>query len=480
VIKNTKHQTNERYCIIGAGPSGLAAARNFAAAGIEFDCFERQDEVGGNWYYGSPHSSVYKSTHLISSKFLTEFSGFRMPREYPHYPSHRQVFDYMRSFAEHYELYQHITFEKSVEHVRPVEGGGWQVQIEGETTPRDYAGVVIANGHHWNPRFPKFPGNFAGRIMHAHEYLDPSSMVGERVLVVGAGNSGCDIAVDMVGNATDVGLSMRRGYHFLPKFLYGIPLDRCEYIMRHKYIRGWLFRLITWLSLRVAVGPIERYGLPKPDHRLFSSHPIVNSKILSAMGHGQIKPVPNIAGLEGSTVHFTDGTSREFDTIIYATGYKLSFPFIDVRHLGCVDKGDGLDNEDASPWMPLHIFSPVYDNLYVVGLIQPNGGLWKLADYQSQVIARQIVAKQEHPEVAKWFSSYLGRLRPSKKLKKYVASPRHSIEVEYNAYREKLEKLISDFDRRGVTELADEVPLIRLEDRMGSPGSPSSKERPQG
>ncbi len=242
----------ERYCVVGAGPSGLTVAKNFRQAGIGCDVIESADEVGGNWYYGQRASSVYQSTHLISSKRLTEFTDFPMPADYPEYPSHVQAWEYLRSYARHFRLYEVIELNRSVEWIEPA-GGGWSVRLSGGEV-RQYAGVVIANGHHWDPRIPELPGSSPASTLHSSQYKTPDILRGRRVLVVGAGNSGCDIAVESAQNAAATFHSVRRGYHYLPKFLFGQPTDQCgERLLRWRLPLG-LRRLLAGRAMRIALG----------------------------------------------------------------------------------------------------------------------------------------------------------------------------------------------------------------------------------
>ena len=212
VIEDRSH----KFCIVGAGSSGLAAVRALMAAGIPCDCLEREDDVGGNWYYGRPHSSVYASTHTISSKRLTEYVDFPMPKEYPAYPHHRQVWEYLKSYARHLGLYEHIELNCTIANIT-YEGTGWVVRLA-NGAERRYRGIIVANGHNWDPRLPKYPGKFDGQVFHSSQYKTPDVLAGRRVLVVGAGNSGCDIAAESAQHAAQTWHSTRRGYHYLPKF----------------------------------------------------------------------------------------------------------------------------------------------------------------------------------------------------------------------------------------------------------------------
>ena len=368
------------YCVIGAGASGLTAAKNLKQAGIPVEVFERQDQLGGNWYFGSPHSSVYASTHMISSKRLTEFCDFPMPSEYPPYPSHEQAWGYLKAYADHFGLGDHLRYGSTVRRIAP-SGDAWHVWLEGEAQPRTFRGVVIANGHHWDPRWPDFVKDFTGTVLHAHDYRDPDIFKGQRVLVVGAGNSGCDIVVESARHAARTDWSLRRGYHFLPKFLCGAPLDRGGEALYRWGIPASMFRGIARLCLHIAVGPPQRYGLPRPDHPLFASHPIINSQVLHELAHGRSGVHGDVARAEGKRVDFRDGTSIEVDMILCATGYHLSFPFADRDLM--------LRDEQPRCW--LHLFHRDHPNLYVVGMIQPTGSIWQLADYQAQLIAHDIV-----------------------------------------------------------------------------------------
>ncbi len=432
-----------KYCIIGAGPSGLSVAKNFAQLGIPFDCLEREDDVGGNWYYGKPASSVYRSTHLISSKTLTEFPDFPMPDDWPEYPSHELVLEYFRDYARQFGLYERIEFQTAVERIEPMgespaaarsDPVQWDVTPRGGPTRR-YRGVVIANGHHWDPKWPDYPGQFTGMSLHSAAYKTPDVLAGRRVLVIGAGNSGCDIAVESAQNAARTFHSTRRGYHYIPKFILGRPADRCGELLLKLRVPLFLRRLITQSLVKLAIGWPQDYGLKKPDHRFLESHPIINSQMMYYVGHGDIRPKPDVAHFDGGVVHFIDGSAEPIDVVIYATGFKISFPFIDTRHLNW---------RDGRPDLYLNVFHPRYDNLFVAGLIQPDSGLWGLVDYQAQLIARFIRAQDENPPLADQFREQKAGRRPELAGGiRYIDSSRHRLEVEHFSYRRRLKRMIA-------------------------------------
>ena len=434
---------SRKYCVIGGGPSGLTAVKNLKQWGIPCDAIEREDDLGGNWYYGKPNSSVYESTHLISSKRMTEYVDYPMPDDYPPYPSHRQVLQYLRGYAKHFDLYSNYQFNCSVESITQ-ERDRWLVQIHGESLPRLYAGVIIANGHHWKPKQPTFPGEFSGKLIHSHEYKTPDVFSGKNVLVIGAGNSGCDIAVEAAIHAKSATISMRRGYHFVPKFIRGKPTDVVGDRVRNWPIPQVLQRMIAKFSIQWALGKPEKYGLPEPDHELFQTHPIINSQLPYYVGHGKIQVRPNIKRLRGNGIEFEDGTQESFDLVVCATGYEVSFPFIDPQYLHW---------QDGAPKLYLHAFHPKFDNLFISGMIQPNSGQWGLTDLQAQLIARYIVACRTDIAKADWFralkhTSGVGIQDPVK----YLESDRHRLEVDYFQYRETVKKLIARFgDQQALT-----------------------------
>lgn len=428
--------TEESFCVIGAGPCGLAAAKNLRMSGVPVTVFDRNGDVGGNWCYGTPSSSVYASAHLISSKTQTEYIDFPMPAGYPAYPSARQVHDYLRQYAEHFQLYEDIRFRTAVERVVPT-ASGWEVQIQGDSSPQRFRGLVVANGHHSEPLYPVFAGHFDGQTLHAHDYKTPDVLRGRRVLVIGAGNSGCDIAVEAAEHAASATLSMRRGYHFLPKFLRGKPIDVCGETLHRWGFPLWVRRIVAGGMLRIAVGPLESYGLPRPDHRLFETHPIVNSQLLYELGHGRVRVKPNVAEFCGANVRFSDGSEEPFDLVVMATGYKLSFPFLDR---------DLLVDERGRPKLYLNAFHPERDDLFVAGLIQPDTGIWGLADLQCRVMSRYVAGLDRDPNSVAWFK----RLKRQAHADlghgvRYVDSPRHALEVEYYGYRQRLKRILRRF-----------------------------------
>jgi cation diffusion facilitator CzcD-associated flavoprotein CzcO len=313
------------------------------------------------------------------------------------------------------------------------------VRLTDDTT-RAYRGIVIANGHNWDPRLPNFPGQFAGETLHSRHYKTPEIFTGKRVLVVGAGNSGCDIAVEAAQHAERAYLSMRRGYHFLPKFWRGAPMDRQnEHLLERRYplfLRRWLG---AWVE-RASFGKPGRYGLPVPDHRLFESHPIINQQLFYWLAHGRITPKPDVAELCEGSVQFADGTREPIDLILYATGYKISFPFLDYRLLNW---------QDDRPQLFMNVFHPEADDLFVIGLIQPDSGQFGLVDLQSRLAAKFVAACDARQPAATKFrelkaSSYREDLRNGMR---YLDSPRHLLEVEHFSYRKRLKHLLAEFER---------------------------------
>ena len=424
--------SGDTYCIIGAGAAGITAAKNLLQAGIPCEVIEREDDVGGTWYYGKPNSSVYHSTHLISSNKHSAYTDYPMPPQ-PDYPRHDQVLAYLRDYARHFDLYEHIQFNTSVEGCERDSDGHWQVTLDnGET--RRYRGLMICNGHLWEPRLPDYPGSFSGQTMHSKQYKTPEILHRKRVLVVGAGNSGCDLAVEAVHHAQAVFHSTRRGYHYLPKYIFGMPTDQInEEAMRVPSPR-WLRRRIDALIIRVVMGRPENYGLPRPDHRLLESHPLVNSLLPYYIGHGDVTPKPDIAHLDGDCVTFVDGSQEQIDLIVYATGYQMRFPFIDPVHLNWQDQG---------PALYMHFLHPVYDNLFVIGLLQPDSGVFWLMDYQAQVAARFIQAQTQNPAAADWLRRV--KAGPSPEMRggvQHVESPRHYLEIDHWVYRKAIQKLL--------------------------------------
>jgi uncharacterized NAD(P)/FAD-binding protein YdhS len=361
----------EKFCIIGAGFSGLGVAAAMTRNGIPFDVLEASDDVGGNWYHG-----VYETAHIISSKKTTQYSDLPMPDDYPDFPSASQMLAYLRAYCDHYGIRGHLELRTFVERVSPAANERWQVVLRGGES-RTYRGVVICNGHHWDKRIPEYPGTFEGTLIHSKDYKSPEILRGKRVLVIGGGNSACDVAVEAARFAESSHISLRRGYWFLPKTLLGIPT--VEYLK--PFFPLWAQRIFLRTLVRIVFGPYERYGLPKPDHEIFERHPTLNSQLLYYIEHGRIRPERDIARYEGKTVEFADGQRKEFDLIVAATGFHVSLPMLDR---------DVLDWKDGYPQLIEGIFPPDHKNLYVFGLGQPRYGAGPLITAGSELLCRII------------------------------------------------------------------------------------------
>jgi len=424
----------DRYCIIGAGASGLATAKTFRERGIAFDCLEREPDIGGLWNIATASGIVYETTHLVSCISSTGFDDLPMRDEdYPEYPRHDRVLGYFRDYVAKFGLSRHIELGKSVSRLAANGDGRWLVSVAGEPAPRRYRGVVIASGHHDVPRLPTYPGNFSGEIIHSRGYKSPLQVRDKRVLVVGCGNSAADVVCDAVHGRSRVFLSLRRGYWFVPKFLLGFPtgdvLSYVEMIPLPRLAKRWLFQASLWLLQ----GPPSRYRMPQPEHAIDQAHPTMTDEIPRLVAHGSLSVKPEIAGYDGKRVLFKDGSAEIVDLIVFATGYRPVLPFLDEAIAFTADGRSRFQH---------NVFHPEHPNLFAVGLVQANGSMWRLADYQAQTIANLIIAEERAPERAARFRA---RLAPAGANGQFVASERHRLEVNYYDYRRQLKRLNRSF-----------------------------------
>jgi dimethylaniline monooxygenase (N-oxide forming) len=413
-------------CVIGAGSSGIAAVKALHERGFELDCFEASDRVGGLWVYKNRNgmSGAYSSLHINTSRGRMEYSDFPMPATLPDFPHHSQIAAYFESYVDHFGFRDRITFETRVTRAER-SGDGWEVSTDrGET--RAYDALIVANGHHWDPRWPEpaFPGHerFAGTQIHAHDYKgdDPGFFRDKRVVVLGMGNSAMDIAVEASFAATNVYLAARRGAWVMPKYVLGRPIDTLSASSR---IPFEIRRRSLATLLRAVVGDMERYGLPKPDHKLLQAHPTVSDDVLSRITHGEIEPRPNIAELTERTVRFADGSEVEADVIVYCTGYKVTFPFFDPGFIAA----PGND-------LPLfrRVFHPDVPGVYFIGLLQPLGAVMPLAELQSEWVCDHLAGRYELPPGAELRADIEAERRAM--FKRYVASKRHTMQVDFEDY----------------------------------------------
>ena len=416
-----KHGPDARVCIIGAGPSGITAAKHLLQVGhTNFVVYERGAEVGGNWVYSEDvgHSSVYETAHIISSKSLSQYHDFPMPEHYPDYPGHRMLKDYFQSYAQHFGVMPYIQFHTSVARAEKQPDETWRLTLDdGRMEAFDY--LIVANGHHWDPRMPSYPGTFTGELTHSHYYRSPLKYKDKRVLVIGGGNSSCDIVCDIARHASKAAISWRRGYYVIPKVIFGSPPDVVN--ARFASLPRWIRRPLNTLVWYMVTGGNKPYGLPAPDHDILSSHPLANSQLLYWLKHGDVVPRPDIARFEGQTVHFVDGRQEEYDAVIAGTGYKITFPFFDPKFLNFTDRDVPLY---------LRVFSLMHPSLFFIGLVQPQGCIWPLADSQARLVANAIVGRYRLPaDAAQRLQKELDQRK-----KYFRQDVRHSIEIEYHPY----------------------------------------------
>jgi Flavin-binding monooxygenase-like len=422
-----------RVCVIGAGMSGLTACKALSDFGVPHTCFEKSDGVGGNWYFQNPNgvSSAYRSLHIDISKPSISFRDFPMPDRYPDYPHHTHIIEWLRDYADAFALHENIRFNTAVARARRGPAGGWRVTLE-DGSQEDYDALLVCNGHHWSPRYPEFPGTFAGPQIHSHDYVDPSNpldLYGKRVLVVGIGNSAVDIVSELARKTVaDVAfISTRSGAYVVPKYLFGRPAD--QIVKTNPRIPLALQRRMARILPRVFSGRMEDFGLPTPNHNFLDAHPTVSSELLGRLGAGDARAKGDVAELLGDSVRFADGSVERVDAIIYATGYNVSFPFFDADFISAPDNV-----------LPLYkrMLKPGIDDLAFIGLGQPIPTIFPFSELQSKLAARWLSGDWAPPPVEEMEREIVRD--EAFHTAHFVAKPRHTMQLEWYSYKRELER----------------------------------------
>lgn len=424
----------KQVCIIGAGSSGITAAKALKEKGISFDCFEKGSNIGGVWRFNNDNglSSAYRSLHINTNRVVMAYSDFPMPDDYPMFPHHSDIIEYFENYVEHFKLREHITFNTSVTDVVRNSDGSYNITLDNRQS-FDYQHVIVANGHHWNPRFPTpaFKGEFTGEILHSHYYRDAEQVQDKNVLVVGIGNSAVDIACEAARqHKGKVVISTRSGAYITPNWIWSMPFDNLANPLTAK-LPLWLQRFLLNTTLWLARGKQEDYGVPKPNRPVLSEHPTLSQDLLNLSGRGLIKFKPNIKEFRGKTVVFEDGTEQDFDLIIYATGYKVTFPFL--KHYAEFDIEETNDIR-----LYKKVIHPDYKNLFFLALIQPLGAIMPLAEIQSKWIAKIIKGESKLPSK----DTMLKTIEEDKQklAQRYKQTPRHTLQVDFFTYKGIIEK----------------------------------------
>ncbi|XP_017284329.1 flavin-containing monooxygenase 5 [Kryptolebias marmoratus] len=438
----------QRVAVIGAGPSGLTSVKACLDEGMEPTCFESSDDMGGLWKFkevSEPNrASIYRSLTINISKEMMCYSDFPIPADYPNYMRHSKILKYFRMYADHFRLLQHIRFQTSVKRVtqRPdfSRTGQWEVVTENKDGLEErhvFDAVICCSGHYTYPNLPlkDFPGieTFEGKYMHSWDYKGPEDMYGKRVVVIGIGNSGGDIAVEGSRVAEQVYMSTRRGAWVIRQVSdNGLPVDM-KYNTRFVHILFQLLpiNVLNWIGENKlnAMYDHTMYAL-KPKHRLFSQIPVINDDLPLKILSGSVIIKPNVKEIRGSTVEFEDGTTVEkVDMIVFATGYNYGFPYL---------PNDVLYKSGHRVGLYKHVFPPNLEHptLAVVGFIHALGAIMTQAEMQARLVARVFKGHKKLPSNQSMIKAVE---KDTKDIEKsYIVSKLTPLQVDYVSYMDDL------------------------------------------
>lgn len=426
-----------RVAIIGAGAAGLVNARNFLKAGADVVIFEIGSMLGGLWAYrnDSGRSSAYRSLHINTTYEATHFDDYPFQTKPKMFPSHVDMAAYLNSFADDHDLRSRTRFHAEVTGVEPVtettDAGEaalrWRVRSK-DGFDSVFDTVIVATGHLTEPKMPDSLGEFKGELLHSHAYDQPQGFDGKRVLVIGTGNSALDIAGDLAVVAGRTVLSARSPELIMPKIAFGAPVGKLESRFRKRWLPRDTHLLVRRLITRVIHGRMETWGLQTPKGR---THPISHATLVNHIAYDRVQVRPGIASIQGQAVKFTDGRTDEFDTIIAATGYNLSFPFLDSAIVS-LDSGGSLNLFGRA-------VAPKWPGLYFAGFFNTTGlSNLRIDDYQSRWLVALETGEAvlpDFPEMQREIESVKAWIK-----KRYPDTPRYAFELEPQPYLDFLQR----------------------------------------
>ncbi|KAF3691143.1 Dimethylaniline monooxygenase [N-oxide-forming] 5 [Channa argus] len=440
-----------RVAIVGAGSSGLTCIKSCLDEGLEPVCFESSDDIGGLWRFKEnpepDRASIYHSVIINTSKEMMCFSDFPIPAHFPNFMHNSLIMDYFRMYADHFQLTKHIRFNTIVLQVKQrsdfSHSGQWDVEIEKKSGKKEkhiFDAVMICVGHHCHPNLPlhDFPGidTFKGTYFHSRDYKTPEEWRNKKAVVIGVGNSGGDIAVELSRVTKQVYLSTRRGTWVLNRVgENGMPLDLL-YNRVVNFVRTILpFGFFCSLGERQLNQRFDHslYNL-KPKHRLLSQHPTVNDELPNRILSGTIQVKPNIRRFQGSSVEFDDGSVVEdVALVVFATGYRFSFPFLASHAVSVSENKVSLYK---------YVFPPELDRptLAIIGLVQPLGAIMPISEMQARWATRVFKGCIKLPSVPAMLKEI--QCKQETMAKRYVTSQRHTIQVDYITYMDEVAELL--------------------------------------
>ncbi|KAG0220248.1 Cyclopentanone 1,2-monooxygenase (CPMO) [Mortierella sp. GBA43] len=527
-------RVKKRVAVIGAGCTGLVAIKECLAEPDHFEvvCFEQAPYIGGLWRYmdvtddnPNPHSSVYKSTVINTSKSLTTFSDYAIPGNWPTYLHNQKLAQYFDMYAEHFGLVQHIRFRTKVVEIQELkdEQNRWLVRFHtispaspdldstsfsaaaaaaATATTMDppiqeeiFDNVMMCTGHHSVPRYPSFPGMhptdpdaYTGKQLHSHFYREVSQDIkGKNVVVVGLGNSAVDLAVELSMNQCQVHLSVRSPVWIVPRWVAGRPLDqiltRFAFWLPSKVFQFATSKIVKWSSPRV-------HPMMEPRRSLFGAQPTINSLLHERISTGTVIPQVNIRRIgPGKRVEFEDDTVLEdVEAIYWCTGYHLRFPALDPMIVS-----DGHEDlEQGRVWLWNHMLPPRHPNMAFIGLFQPSGAFMPVAELQCRFLvqawsgqssasassvlllssssaAEKKKQKKKHkrkksiPDNVEQMDREIDRVHQLIRRQYGESSPRHAIQVNYTVHSDYLAKKIGCYPSfRKLVKAFGVVEAIRL------------------
>ena len=414
---------SDATCVIGAGSAGLAAIKELVERGIPVEAFEQGSDLGGNWRYeNDAGSGAYASLRTNVSRARMQYPSLPMPKDYGDFVRHDDMARYLDAYAQRFGLRRQIRFSTRVNSVQP-DGERWKVEL-GDGSVRHYRAVVVANGHDWDPSYPDFPGRSTAETIHAREYRTPDRFAGKRVLVVGSAQSAVEIATEISQVCARTYMAVRSGTHIIPRYVLGDTYDAGDVgLFTRLPFRFVNAGFAAMLAISRQARPAD-YGFPAPDHRLLEGLPALSSDLAKPLRDGAITVKPNVAELAGQEVLFQDGSRAEVDCIVYATGYRISFPFLSPQLIQANGKQFPLYRRIAAPALP---------GLYFVGLVDAPSGMLPIVEAQGAWIGDVLTGRLLLPPTEHMWRAIDRAERRTRR--RFPQEGPHSIRTDPHAYK---------------------------------------------